>query len=209
MVYFFHRKFNWLEHICLLSHQYFENIYNYQFHTSIAMQWVQSWNTFIIAQHRPLQRSPSPPGHRGTESAWCPTWAHQPCSLHQHTAPGSALLLLDTCSVLTVSFVLVLNSWMHTNLYTPSLLIFLLCFALKADLERMTKRQNLGEKGKFITPELTSIYLSTEYHKERTDPWPSNRAHIWARLLICTVTSLQHGCYLQKMSTHLFLIRTQ
>lgn len=97
---FFHRKFNWLEHICLLSRQYFENISNYQFHTSIAMRWVQPWNTSITAQHRPLVRSPSLPGHRGRESAWCPTWADKPCSLHQHTAPGSGLVLLGKCSVL-------------------------------------------------------------------------------------------------------------
>jgi len=55
--------------------------------------------------------------------------------------------------------VLILNSWMQTNLYTPSLLIFLLYFTLKADLERMTKKQNLGEKGKFTTPELTDFNL--------------------------------------------------
>lgn len=141
----FHGKFNWLEYICLLSRQYFEDTCSSEFHTSIAMQRAQPWNMPMVAQLRPLERSQSQhrtsqPLSSGRDLPWCPTWAAEPWP---HAAPR----IRPFCTRLlpyTASPLLVLSTWMQMDLYSPSLPMSLLCFTLKADLERTTKKSFLA-----------------------------------------------------------------
>lgn len=137
----FHGKFNWLEYICLLSHQYFEDTSNSQFHTSTATQRAQPWNTPMVAQHWPLERSQSqhrtsqPLRQRPAVVSRLGRW-----DLATRCSKDPARPFCTTLLQCTASLVPVLSTWMQTNLYSHSLPTSLLCFTLKADLKRMTKK---------------------------------------------------------------------